>query len=308
MVFSRWRWFPVISLCGGGVAACLIVLVTRVLDWPGIGGGVEIPIIGKVLLSWFNQSLAILILWAWLAAALIEKKWRRWSWLPAILLIAPAAATDYGVGLATIAVSLGVYVFILFLGQQGGKFLVAGIVAYTLLMPLVSLQMPSYDDYDFKVVNIEKSIAHRLMIWQYTSERIREKPLTGWGLGNARHLPESTRIRNPILGGKPRTIEQMPLHPHNAPLQFWVELGVLGGVGLAAFLGALGLAINRARLDPWRRAHLFSAYTAMVAIMSASYGVWSTWWMSSIALVAVLMLASLRWLALPEKTLSSPEV
>ena len=87
---------------------------------------------------------------------------------------------------------------------------------------------------DFKI-----SAGHRLLIWSFAGDRIAERPLIGWGLDASRAIPGGD---DPIRPGE----SWMPLHPHNAALQLWLELGVPGAV-LFALLAALALARLAAR-------------------------------------------------------------
>jgi O-antigen ligase len=76
------------------------------------------------------------------------------------------------------------------------------------------------------------------------------------------------------------------LHPHNNPLQIWMELGVIGAVAAAAFwVLALG-RLSRPRPD------LAVAATAGCAaaylLFGVNFGVWQEWWLALGALVPLL--------------------
>jgi O-antigen ligase len=75
------------------------------------------------------------------------------------------------------------------------------------------------------------SAGHRLLIWSFVGDRIAERALAGWGLDSSRAVPGG---EDPIRPGE----TWLPLHPHNAPLQLWLELGAPGAV-LFALLIAL---------------------------------------------------------------------
>ena len=89
---------------------------------------------------------------------------------------------------------------------------------------------------------------NRLITWKFTSQKIMEKPLLGWGLRTSRILPgggekyDIVRVRE---NGSRDVISRdffIPLHPHNQFLQIWLELGALGAVafalaGVCSFLG-----------------------------------------------------------------------
>src|SRR5205814_7090354 len=75
------------------------------------------------------------------------------------------------------------------------------------------------------------SAAHRLEIWGFVAERVRQRPVTGWGLDAARRLPGGTTpvvIHHCDETGRPNGIalshQPLPLHPHNAVLQVGLEL------------------------------------------------------------------------------------
>ena len=144
---------------------------------------------------------------------------------------------------------------------------------------------------------IKLSAGHRLMIWSFAGERIAERPLAGWGLDAARGIPGG---RDPIRPGE----TWLPLHPHNAPLQVWLELGVPGAV-LFALLVALpwyGLATV-----PWPRIFGAAAGTSLAIALTASfvtYGIWQEWWLATLwfSLFAVLVMARLPALELGHDT------
>ena len=126
------------------------------------------------------------------------------------------------------------------------------------------------------------------MIWSFAGERIAERPLAGWGLDAARGIPGG---KDPIRPGE----TWLPLHPHNAPLQVWLELGVPGAV-LFALLVALpwyGLAVV-----PWPRIFVAAAGTSLAIALIASlatYGIWQEWWVATLwfSLFSVLVMSRL---------------
>lgn len=146
------------------------------------------------------------------------------------------------------------------------------------------------------------SVYQRIGIWEFTAMRIDQKPVLGWGLDAARRIPgghtgiraENLHIHDPVMRDRVTryfnsgNIEQMPLHPHNAALQIWLEAGGIGAALTAAlvFVGLLGPV----RRQPVNRAGAAAALAFAVAalvIAGLSYGIWQTWWL------AVLWLGSL---------------
>jgi len=121
------------------------------------------------------------------------------------------------------------------------------------------------------------SAGHRLLIWSFAGNRIAERPLSGWGLDAARAIP----------GGK---IEirpgqtWLPLHPHDAALQLWLELGTPGAVLAALLVGLLWLRLGAA---PWPRLYAAAAggsLFAATAVASSGWGIWQEWWLGTLGL------------------------
>jgi O-antigen ligase len=147
------------------------------------------------------------------------------------------------------------------------------------------------------------SAAHRLEIWSFVAERIRQRPVTGWGLDAARRLPGGTTpvvIHHCDEAGRPDRIalsnQALPLHPHNAVLQVWLELG---GVGVALGFGPLIFAIWHAfRLPAWRtrlvQAMIAATAAAAVSIGLISFGIWQEWFLSGLFIAAAFVVTSAR--------------
>lgn len=137
---------------------------------------------------------------------------------------------------------------------------------------------------------IKFSGLHRLLIWRFASERVAERPLLGWGMDASRELPGGhTKLTDTLSRAVvPDNAEALPLHPHNAFLQWWVELGAVGAVlGLAA-VAALLLRVAALR----SRDGLSTATAYAVAALTISllgYGFWQSWWLSTLWLTGALL-------------------
>jgi O-antigen ligase len=136
----------------------------------------------------------------------------------------------------------------------------------------------------------KSSVPHRLLIWSFVGDRIAEKPLLGWGLDASRAIPGGKEWIRP---GQP----WLPLHPHNAPLQLWLELGVPGAVLLALVMAGLW---RRLGVIGWPR--LFAAASAggLAAAMTetlGTYGIWEEWWIGTLWFALFLILVMARTVA-----------
>jgi O-antigen ligase len=150
------------------------------------------------------------------------------------------------------------------------------------------------------IERLPPSAAHRVMIWDFVEDRIAERPLLGWGAESSRSVPGGRDMfprealdRYGLTSEAWRAwfdrpaVERLPLHPHNAPLHLWLELG-LAGAAVAAWLAfALGLAASRMRVSGAAAACL--AATATVGMLS--YGVWQEWWIGMQLLLVVAIAA-----------------
>ena len=129
---------------------------------------------------------------------------------------------------------------------------------------------------------------YRLDIWAFVGERIREQPWFGYGFNASRPLNDELFI---VVGDTVHNVEALPLHPHNATLQIWLETGAVGAGLLAGTLIALGGriagAIQLSRLQAVGAVWVLVVYVALIVF---SYGVWQEWHQGTVALAAASVL------------------
>jgi O-antigen ligase len=114
------------------------------------------------------------------------------------------------------------------------------------------------------------SWAARFDIWSYAAARVAQQPWLGWGLDASRHFGLA-----------------VPLHPHNAAMQVWLELGAVGAALFATVWAALFAAVARiAGADRSGAAACAGAAGAYFTIGALSFGVWQEWWLALAALAA----------------------
>jgi O-antigen ligase len=127
------------------------------------------------------------------------------------------------------------------------------------------------------------SAGHRLLIWSFAGDRIAERPLTGWGLDSSRAIPGGD---DPIRPGE----TWMPLHPHNAALQVWLELGAPGAVLFALMAAMVWGALARVEWPPLFAAAAGAALTIAFIGCFATYGIWQEWWLGTLSFSLFLIL------------------
>ena len=202
-------------------------------------------------------------------------------WLPA-----DAAKIAVVAGLAAAGVAL--------LVPRGfARIAAAGFFAAMLVAPLVfALALPRLPALE----SLPRSAAHRVLIWDFVLDRIAERPALGWGMESSRAIPggddrfgTDDLARYGLGSAEARawfampSARRLPLHTHNAALQVWLELGVVG-VALGAALGAAVLLAAGA--SPVAAAALGAAVSG-IATGQLSFGVWQPWWIATLLLAAV---------------------
>ncbi|HUT50604.1 MAG TPA: O-antigen ligase family protein [Alphaproteobacteria bacterium] len=140
-------------------------------------------------------------------------------------------------------------------------------------------------------VLIQFSAYHRMKIWAFAADRIVERPLLGWGIDASRRIPGGNTIveidrymADPNQRYRTRAVI-MPLHPHNAALQVWLELGVVGALLLAALCGGIPLACTRA---PWSRTSIaagLAMFSTAYVLAMLSFSLWQSRWHALLWLV-----------------------
>jgi exopolysaccharide production protein ExoQ len=164
----------------------------------------------------------------------------------------------------------------------------AALLMLFVLTAPVTLPLPAQSPAVFATVDAFKdSAGHRLLIWSFAGERIAQRPLLGWGLDAARAIPGG---KDEIRPGQ----SWMPLHPHNAPLQLWLELGAPGALLLGLFIWWLWRRIAEARWPPLYAAASGGALTAMLAVAFAGWGIWQEWWLATLGMAAFVIIVMAR--------------
>lgn len=129
----------------------------------------------------------------------------------------------------------------------------------------------------------------RVALWNSFDSALWEQPVLGGGFGI------SPRMAQTSVAAKVPVEQQAKLnigHPHNAALQIWVELGVVG-----AFL-SLAVAFFTLFAISWQPHLIRCAFLAMVAGAAPAalvgHGAWQGWWAASIGAAVIWMQAARR--------------
>jgi O-antigen ligase len=205
----------------------------------------------------------------------------------ATLLAAATAATVYELaGTAAKAVLLAglTFGFLFYRASRvvaGGALVIATIAI--IAAPLTFARLERLPGLGQIADSFKISAGHRLLIWSFAGDRIAERPITGWGLDASRAIPGGD---DPIRPGEP----WMPLHPHNAALQVWLELGAPGAALFALLAATLWGALAGVEWPPLFAAAAGASLTIAFIGCFESYGIWQEWWLGTLSLSFFLVL------------------
>lgn len=255
----------------------------------------------------FNQglSMAVLFYWPWLYAL--------WRWRPTIgpllSLIVPlvvfvgdadAPILAWGVGVAT-----AIFLCVRF---RAGSIILSVVVSLGVLFsPIIAEKTTAITEAVGPPCCLSFSGFHRLLIWQTAASHIHKHPILGSGFDTSRALygPDDRRTMTRYDStGKAwwgSYMEPIPLHPHNAALQVWLELGVLG---MGAFIGALLAVISYLGCGPSRSKGLWASsamFGTWLFIVLVGYGAWQGWWLGGVAVSVACMAGLSRLPPSPQK-------
>jgi O-antigen ligase len=232
-------------------------------------------------LNQVNRSLGhgalLSILFAGPAAALA---WREGGPLIGLLLIAITGMMSLGFGLEvnTVAFQGGLFAatFAYFWPRGGLSAIFGAISGAFVVIPLTLPSIAGALSPSMRAA-LPESWDIRLEIWQFTGERLAEKPWLGWGLDAGRVIDGEAEIRGTIQN-------LLPLHPHNAPLQVWLETGAFGAILVSLAIVLMGGRIAGApRLSRLQAAAIAWIAVSYFSFIFFSYGVWQEWHMAALA-------------------------
>lgn len=264
-------------LAAGFAVAVAAVLIER------LTGGLLLPFRDMEadpirFLNQFNRPLSILSILIWPVAVRLAQ----WRATYAIVAVAAFFAMLFAflTAAASAAVVLGAVAgALVYLAPRTAGLLVGGVLAlFVVLAHSIDNTLPPPKEL-YTSLDLPRSSYHRLIIWDFAAGRISERPLLGWGFNTSRAIPGGDVMVDV-------TEDALPLHPHNAALQWRLELGILGALlGAGIVLAATESARRHAR-GRLERAGAIATIVAAFTIAMLSFGIWQSWWVSALFLAA----------------------
>lgn len=229
---------------------------------------------------WFNRGAIAMAMIVWPVTAHLWKGRLGWKavFVPVLL---GAASLFLESESATLGFAAGVAVALLVvIHRKAGRAIaiVATLLAF-LAMPFVAPELHNHGWH--RVDWLPASAQHRVEIWDFSVQRIAEKPLLGWGFDGSRHM--GSLFPTPSDTGR----YIAALHPHSAPLQVLLELGAVGVVIALALLWLVVMRLDRE--SSLTRMFGQAQFVATMAIGTVSHGAWQNWWLALVVSAALMI-------------------
>jgi exopolysaccharide production protein ExoQ len=245
-------------------------------------------------LSNLNRTSTVIALLVWPVALIVARNYGRLAAaavivLSALLLFALAPTTP----LVAFAVGLVAFIVTWVSRGLGKRVLLVAFAGAVIIIPLLDVLAPPLIDFLASNVRFPHSEIHRLVIWQFAAERVFEHPLAGWGLDASRAIPgNNEQLFLFLFGGSPETGQALPLHPHNALIQIWLELGVIGVILIGAIFSLIVASISGSLHDRAGPAALIATTACAFTIAQLGFGIWQGWWMATLGLMVMIAIAT----------------
>ena len=234
---------------------------------------------GREAISFSRGAIALSLI-VWPAAAYL---WRRGiGWKVIVIPVVLGILTIFlESAAATLGFAIGVAAILLVVCHRkiGRLATLAACVVAFVVLPFAMREMHNHDWH--RADWLSASEQHRVEIWNFSLQKIAEKPVLGWGFDGSRHIAPH------FFGADETDRSVLPLHPHSGPLQILLELGAVG-----AFIALALLWLLLAQLDnlsrPTRECGQ-AMFVAALAIGCVAFGQWQNWWVAVIFSVALLV-------------------
>ena len=240
-------------------------------------------------ISWLNSVMVVLSLFIWpvsigLYKKIIGSSIKIYPFLIIIsgfsTIIILSTVTSFYSGIVAIMCGLLASFIIFIFGRRAALLSILVIAAVSLVLPFGFNVSQSPISQINSVIDLPTSAEHRIGIWKFTSDKVLENPILGWGMNASKNIP----------GGKSYLFAEdgaqygraLPLHPHNVLLQIWLELGLIGivlFVTICVFI--IMISVNRLSLR-FESAMMFGQFITILGISNLSFGMWQAWWLAAI--------------------------
>ena len=280
-----------------GIAAAVILLQLERWDsmpvWHLLHGG---QFERYVALAAYDRGVTVLLLAAWPAAAALAVRRQTSAFLAAVVVVG-ATLLEFKSQTAMLAAAFGIVVALAAWRwpRSIAALMVGGVLVLVTVLPPLTPAGSAIEQIREEAPGLKTSAIHRLVIWRFVADRIADRPLLGWGMDASRAIPggeaEASEVMPEVKLPPGATV--LPLHPHDAALQWRLELGLPGALLCVVILGlALWRVAGSARMPPAQRALALGYAASVLTIAMLSFGAWQAWWLSTVWLTAGFFVAA----------------
>ncbi|HWA00028.1 MAG TPA: O-antigen ligase family protein [Caulobacterales bacterium] len=232
-----------------------------------------------------GASVVMCLVWPAVAALAGGRSLQRMAWR-ALLIGVGVLAFQFDQSGNTIGFAVGLLAYALasFAPRFAIMAIAIALALWLLAAPWVVLHAPTPPSL---MAQLPDSWAVRTEIWRFAATQAAQHPLLGLGLDASRTFQQTADLRG-------LHFNLIPLHPHSASLQIWLETGAVGAALGAIALLAGGWALAEAlKHDRVAASGAAGAFAAIGFIANVSYGAWQEWWIAT-AFAAAAMVAAVR--------------
>jgi len=248
----------------------------------------------------FALILPVLLIWIWRCRTGLYRRG-----LTALLIAITALAfwlTGTQSGLISLMLLMACLLLSHWFPRQAIKYMFTGLAGLVLTAPLL---IPSLAHLCIRYgLPLPASFFSRAMGWQLTGEKIHQAPYFGHGI-EATYAWRTLYAERPawLAEAESRFGDQMGWaqyeilnsHPHNMPLQIWVDTGLIGAVLAALSLILLGRRLQSIVADKPLSGHAIAAFTAVCTVIcNVSYNMWNEAFWASVTLIAAVLILDAR--------------
>lgn len=254
-----------------GLATVLIVeAVTGAALYQALRQSIGDPIRPDLAVRNVAQGVFVMaVLWGPAALAAIRLGWWQLAVLMAAGVVAGAVGLNADAPLIALASASLAGAAVYRWPTIAPRVLGAGAGLFFLATPLILWALRAQGIYGTVQEKVSLSWSMRMDYWSYAVDWISDKPLRGWGLDASRMFGPGIR-----------------LHPHDAALQVWLELGVIGAAAATVFWVTIFHRLERRSADLGAVAGTAAA-VSYLTFAAVSFGVWQEWWLALGALAVV---------------------
>lgn len=207
-------------------------------------------------------------------------------------------ASGYSSGVLAILAGTLAVATVLSFGHFGARIAGHLMLSCFVVIPVMASYGNELADTFSRIAPDALSALHRLYIWDAVANLIGENVLVGWGRGSAGLIPAHHTVSMPLNAFQKaiglQGVSALPLHTHNAILQIFLDLGVIGAAISALAFHLIYTAAIKNTKDVGEVALICGLSVTAFVIMNLSFSVWQSWWLSTLWIAASMMSLSLK--------------